>query len=788
MYPDLTYSNESGGDPLEIPNLSYQNLKAFYARHYHPTNARFFTYGNFPLEDHLSLIQSRVLQKFKRNESFRNDSKVGIQPSWSAPRSASTVCAPDSLAPFPDRQTTVSLSYKLKSVEDPFENFILGILSFLLSSGPNSPFYESLIASGMGMDYSPGQGHNNFTKESFFSIGLSGVADKDINKVHEIIIETFKKAAEEGFTAERLEVVLHVLEIGQKHQTTSYGLHQAINLLPTLNHDSDPFELLHFNKRINRLREHLRNDPDYLKKKIKEYFVDNKHQLLLVMKPSESYLEDLKSKEKKLLDTKIAELNDETRVKLYEEGLQLLEEQKREDDASVLPILNVETDISRQLTKPILVDHKISDVVIQTSAQATNGINYFKALIKMDHLPDDLVHYFPLFASCLTQVGAGERNHKQLDQEILLRTKGLSSGIHISEDIESVDKFEKGILLSSYCLERNFDAMLDLWRDVINCPKFGEDREHLRQLVKMSAADLSDSISGSGHRFASCRASASLSPGAHFRENISGLTYAFFLKKISEADDVDAVIDKLDMIRQLIHQKGIIRLSLNAQAPIIDPALKSIEKFVKQIKRSSGESSQLEAHNFSPSNPKEHHIFNFSTNYVGSALKSVPFSHEDHAALRIAARLVSAKFLLREVREVGGAYGAGAGLTTSGIFSFSSYRDPKTLGTLEKFKEACHWLAKGEFKEDQVQEAILSTFQSVDAPVNAENKGNLTFLDRITYEQRHEYRLRLLGVKRDDIIRVAQKYLIGRTDCSAVVIGPDNEEISPDGNWQKMKA
>ena len=788
MYPDLIYANESGGDPLEIPNLTYESLRAFYARHYHPSNARFFTYGNFPLEDHLSLIEDRVLRKFSKNQSFRTESEVGIQPSWSVPREASTTCAPDSLAPFPDRQTTVSLSYKLRSVDDPFENFVLGILSFLLSHGPNSPFYESLIASGIGMDYSPGQGHNNFTKESFFSIGLSGVTKDDVDKVHGIILDTFKKAAEEGFSQERLEVVLHLLEIGQKHQTTSYGLHQAMNLLPTLNHDSDPMALLHFNKRMDKLRKHLESDPDYLKKKIKEYFVDNQHRLLLVMNPSESYLEEMKNKEKELLSSKVSKLTDDSRAKLYEEGIQLLQEQKREDDASVLPILNVETDISREMKKPVLVHHKLSDVSVQTSAQKTNGINYLKAVFRMDHVPDELVPYLPLFASCLTKVGAGERNHKEVDQEILLRTKGLSSSVHVSEEADSASKFEKGIFLSSYCLERNFDAMLNLWMDVINCPKFGEDREHLRQLVKMSAADLSDSISGSGNRFAACRASSSLTPGAKFREDISGLSYAFFLKKISEADDVDQVVDKLDMIRQLIHQKGVLRLSLNAQEPAIDPALRSIEEFVKEVKRSAVEPSPSNQVNFSPSSPKEHHVFNFNTNYVGSALTSVPFSHEDHAVLRIAARLVSAKFLLREVREVGGAYGAGAGLNTSGIFTFSSYRDPKTLETLEKFNEASQWLAKGDFKEDQVQEAILSTFQSVDAPVNPENKGNLTFIDRMSYEQRHEYRLRLLNVKRDDIVRVARKYLLDRKDAPAVVIGPENEEISSNSGWKQVKA
>ena len=48
LFPTSTYHYNSGGDPAHIPDLSYDQLKAFYRSHYHPSNAIFMTFGDIP--------------------------------------------------------------------------------------------------------------------------------------------------------------------------------------------------------------------------------------------------------------------------------------------------------------------------------------------------------------------------------------------------------------------------------------------------------------------------------------------------------------------------------------------------------------------------------------------------------------------------------------------------------------------------------------------------------------------------------------------------------------------
>jgi hypothetical protein len=82
VFPDLTYANNSGGDPKAIPELTFDGLRAFHARHYHPSNAYFYTYGNLPLEPTLANIEEAVMGRFARQDL---DAGIPDQPRFACP-------------------------------------------------------------------------------------------------------------------------------------------------------------------------------------------------------------------------------------------------------------------------------------------------------------------------------------------------------------------------------------------------------------------------------------------------------------------------------------------------------------------------------------------------------------------------------------------------------------------------------------------------------------------------------------------------------------------------------
>uniref|UniRef100_A0A4W3H4S8 Pitrilysin metalloproteinase 1 n=1 Tax=Callorhinchus milii TaxID=7868 RepID=A0A4W3H4S8_CALMI len=452
ILPDHTYSVVSGGDPMHIPELTWEELKHFHATHYHPSNARFFTYGDLPLEQHLKQIQEEALCKFNRIET---DTAVPIQQRWSKPRECHVTCGPDSMAPDPTKQTMFSVS------------FLLG---------------------------------------------------------------------ENGFEEERIEALLHKIEIQQKHQSTNFGLALASFISTTWNHDGDPVEVLQINEKVTWFRKCLKENPHFLQEKVKQYFKENQHQLALSMSPDEAYFANQAKIEKEKLQQKTSSLSEEEKLNIVKKGLELMTAQRTLEDVSCLPALKV-SDIQPMFTfTPVEMEYVAGEVPVQYCAQPTNGVVYFRAFTNLNTLPEDLKLYVPLFCNVITRMGCGVLDYRQQAQRIELKTGGMSASPQVLQDNTNLDMYEQGVMFTSLCLDRNLSDMMQLWADIFNNPRF-DDEEYLRVLVTMAAQELSNGIPDSGHLYASVQASKTLTPAGNLAEMFDGISQTQLTKKMSLAPD-----------------------------------------------------------------------------------------------------------------------------------------------------------------------------------------------------------------------------------------------------------
>uniref|UniRef100_A0A7N4V387 Presequence protease, mitochondrial n=1 Tax=Sarcophilus harrisii TaxID=9305 RepID=A0A7N4V387_SARHA len=719
LLPDHTYSVVSGGNPLNIPDLSWEQLKQFHATHYHPSNARFFTYGNLPLEQHLRQIHEEALNKFQRIEP---NTSVPAQKLWDTPREYHVTCGPDKFATDPNKQTTIGVSFLLPDITDIFESFTLNLLSSLLIDGPNSPFYKALIESGLGTDFSPDVGYNGYTREAFFSVGLQGIADKNMETVKQIITKTIDEVIEKGFEDDRVEALLHKIEIQMKHQSTSFGLALSSYIASCWNHEGDPIELLNLGNQVTRFRQCLKENPNFLQEKVKQYFKNNQHRLTLSMNPDEKYYEKQTQMETEKLKQKINSLSTKDKLYVYEKGLELQDLQSKPQDATCLPALKV-SDIEPTISFTELDTALAADEIpIQYCAQPTNGVVYFRAFSSLNTLPEELRPYVPLFCCVLTN------------------------------------------------------------------PHF-EEEEYFKVLVKMSAQELSNGIPNSGHLYASIRASRTLTPAGDLLETFNGMDQVRLMKRVAEMSDIKPVLRKLPRIKKYLLNSDNMRCSVNAAPQQLSQAGKEIENFLKSLGRSKKERKSVRPHviedpTFKPCQMKTHFVLPFPVNYVGEGVRTVPYTHPDYASLKILARLMTAKFLHTEIREKGGAYGGGAKLSSNGIFTFYSYRDPNSVQTLQSFEKAVSWAKSGKFTDVDIEEAKLSVFSVVDAPVAPSDKGMDQFLYGLSDEMKQAHREQLFGVSHEHLTNVSDKYLrIGKSTRGLAVLGPDNANIDKDPSW-----
>ncbi|XP_065809460.1 presequence protease, mitochondrial-like [Labrus bergylta] len=783
LYPDHTYSVVSGGEPLAIPDLTWEQLKQFHATHYHPSNARFFTYGDLPLEQHLKQIEEEALSKFER---INPNTEVPPQPHWSSPREDHVTCSPDALAPDPARQNTLCVSYLLGDITDTFEGFTLSLLSSLMISGPNSPFYKALIEPNIGTDFS--------------SVGM---AEEDTERVKQIISQTINDIIESGFEEERIDALLHKIQIQMKHQSTNFGLSLASYIASSWNHDGDPVELLQINDSVAKFKQTLKENPRFLQDKVKHYFKENTHRLTLSMSPDEVYLEKQAKAEEEKLQKKIHALSDSDKKDIYEKGLELLAAQSKAQDASCLPALKV-SDIEPTIpVTPVQISTAVG-VPVQYCEQPTNGLVYFRAMCSLNTLPEDLRLYVPLFCSVVTKMGCGGLDYRQQSQQMELRTGGMSVSTQVVPDSTQLDMYEQGVLLSSSCLERNLPHMFHLWSDIFNNPHFDEV-EHLRVLVMMSAQELANGISYSGHMYAMTRAGRHLTPAGDLNETLGGMEQVKFMKRVAELSDLSQVIRTLVRIKKHLLNPDNMRCAINTTPQKMSDTAAQLESFMKDVADNRKERKPVRSNiierpldpsdvsglsrkliseqNFQPCQMKTFFQLPFPVHFISESIRTVPFSHHDYASLCILARMMTAKFLHGEVREKGGAYGGGARMG-GGLFSFYSYRDPNSVQTLSAFRRGVDWAKSGQFTQQDIDEAKLSVFSAVDSPVAPADKGMGRFLSGVTDEMKQNHRERLFAVTHQSLVEVAERYLgVGQRTCGVAILGPENEAIKKDPSW-----
>lgn len=778
ILPSHTYSVISGGDPLVIPNLQYVDLLNFHMKYYHPSNSRFYSYGNFPLEDHLKFINDRYL--FLSDKIDASMSEVPAEKRWNQTKKEHVACKPDPLLADPSRHGTIAIAHLCNDITDIQTTFEMYVLSQLLLKGPNSAFYKSLVESNISTGFGSFTGFDSQCRDTMFVVSLQGVRPEDFEKVESIFNQTVQKVIEEGFEKDHIEAVLHGIELQVKHQTSNFGLNLLFNLTSLWNHNGDLIQALRINDAMKKFTSRMKEDPKYLQNLIGTYLRDNDHRLMLTMTPDEKYEQSKALTEQELLKAKLEELSAEEKERIYQNGKILLTEQQKKEDIGVLPTLKIE-DLKADVERYKFSELEVSGVPLQLSVQPTNGISYYRGILNTQPLPTELKQLIPLFNYVIAKMGTQNYDYRSFDQMIQLKTGGLNFMNHVAEQKESELKYEEGILIDSYCLDRNSSDMWKLWTELFNNVKL-TDLQRFETLVKMNAADLINGISYAGHMYAMSSAASLVSPIARAKESLSGLQYIARMKKVAQIHDLTPIMNNMQEIANHALNKEHLRSAINLSEEHQDDVLDGIHAFYDSLKGHSENPHIITSdQNLDTKEGGNHHVLPYTVNYCSKAVLTVPYTNPDYAVLRVLSKLISSVYLHPEIREKGGAYGGGAKLTSEGIFSFYSYRDPNSTRTFDLFDKTYDFLVEYSLPQSDIDEAKLGVFQQIDAPIPPSNRGLTRFINGITDDDLQRQREQLKAVTKEQLLHVAEKYLkpdqndikVGRS-----LIGPTNTDIS----------
>lgn len=780
----------SGGDPQEMTSLSHQKLREFHAKNYHPTNARLFTYGDMPLAE----------QAFEISKQLHGFTRATVDTSIKRPLTIEdgpldyVVKGPVDPMLDPSMQFKTSTSWVLGDTSDVVETFSLGVLSSLLLNGYGSPLYQALIESGLGPDFSPNTGFDSSGRVGVFSVGLNGVKGDDVPKVKIALQQKLQEVHAQGFDTGKVDGILHQLELSLRHKTAGFGMDLMQRVEAPWFNGVDPFTVLAWNDTVNAFKANYAAGG-YLESLLQKHLL-NDRTMTFTMEPSATYADDLKAVENSQLSDKISGFSKEAGSiegayeNLTKKELELLDEQTKapDQDLSSLPTLHVK-DIPRQMERKKIRDSSLESASVQWREASTNGLTYFRAISPLEGLPKDLRMLIPLFTDAIMRLGTKDKTMEELEDLIKLKTGGVGVSYYSSPSPLDSRTAVEGFNFSGQALDGNINTVYELLRILVLETDFdGPEAENkILQLLQADSSGVLDAIASSGHSYARRYAEAAFTKQGLLTEQIGGLTQVQQTANLASrtpAEGLGDVLAKLKSIQAFALSKSS---SFRAAITCGPEASGQNERALSQFLSTLPEPISMPADVQSPDDytPLTFFPLPYQVSYVACSLPTVSYIDPAGAPLQILSQLLTHKHLHHEIREKGGAYGGGAyarGL--SGLFGFYSYRDPNPQRTLETIRDAGRWARDKDWTDQDLNEAKLSTFQSVDAPQSVSDEGMTRFLSGISEDMEQKQREHLLDVGKKDVQEVAQKFLVdGMKHARTAVLGEQKAWVKPSDGW-----
>ncbi|MDV2081215.1 insulinase family protein [Marinobacter xestospongiae] len=771
LFPTTTYHYNSGGEPDHIVDLSYDELIRFYRHHYHPSNALFATYGDIPAHEHHERFEELALSRFDHQhvelpvrDEKRMYAPLNVEQGYAIGEDESA-----------DNKTHIVMGWLLGHSFDLQQNLEAHLLANVLLENSASPLMRALETSEIGQSPSPLCGLEDSNREMTFVCGIEGSEPGRDGELEQLIDKVLGDVAEQGVSQERLEAILHQLELHQREVAGDqfpYGLQLIMSAISPMVHGGDPVALLDLEPVLAQLREKIR-EPDYVPNLVRRLLLDNPHRVTLTLRPDQSLEHRRQAAIQQALAQRKAELSDDDKRQIINRAEALEARQHRKDDDTILPKVDL-SDVPLQTLEP--QSRAVEGFPATLYARGTNGLVYQQIIVPLPELSEDELLLLPLYTTCVTEVGCGELDYLQMQDRISAESGGVGAFTSARGRIDDVQDLSGYLVFNGKALARNREALGDLLADLAVNARFDE-QERIRELIAQVRARREQSVTGSGHALAMGAASQGLSSGGWLAYRLGGLAAIREIKALDRAldsaDELKALCQRLADLHDRLRQQDRQFLVIGEDEQL-SPMVDHLRQRWSQPDSGTGSQWSLAPVDYQT---RQAWLTSTQVSFCAKAYPTVAVDHPDAAALTVLGGFLRNGYLHRAIREKGGAYGGGAGQdSVNGTFRFFSYRDPRLSETLTDFDQALDWLQTEDHDPQALEESILGVIGQLDKPRSPAGEARHAFQNRLfgrTPEQQARFRERVLAVTMDDLKRVANTWLTPEKASIAVVTSAD---------------
>lgn len=774
LFPDTTYANVSGGDPLYIPELTYEEYLDFHRRYYHPCNSYIYLYGDMDVVEKLAWMDEEYLSKY---EAIELDSEIKLQKPFEKPVE---VTHKYSISSTESEENNTYLSYNtvVETALDEKLYLAFDILDYALVSAPGAPLKQALIDAGIGSEITGG--YDSGTLQPTFSIIAKNTNPEEKEHFLTVIRETLEGLVKNGLNKKSLLAGINSSEFRYREADFGHfpkGLLYGIQCLDSwLYDDMRPFLHLEALDTYRFLKEQV--NTDYFEQLIQKYLLDNKHASVVIIEPEKG----LNAKNEAVLEKKLAEykagLSEEEIKKLVENTRHLKEYQETpslKEDLEKIPML-ARSDMKKEAALFYNIELSVKEVPVIHHDIFSNGIIYLTMLFDIAHIPAEDIPYLGVLKAVLGYVDTKNYSYADFSNEVNIHTGGIGSTIGVYPSVKEKDDYKVKFEVRTKALYDKLPEAVNLMEEMLFTSKLCNEKR-LYEIIAELKSRLQVSISSAGHSVASTRAMTYFSKAAAYKDTITFYEVLCDLEAHFE-ERKEALIAKLKELTEAIFTRENLLVSVTCEKEGLSIATAELEKFIPMLFETAKTTKKAE---IIPVQKNEGFMDASQVMYVARAGNFRAHGFEYHGALRILKVIMEYDYLWINIRVKGGAYGCMNGYMKNGDTYFVSYRDPNLEKTNEIYDGIPAYIEQFTADERDMTKYIIGTISDMDIPMNPSTKGDRSmaaYLQNISYEE--------IQKERDQVIHATQEDIRNLKDMIASVL--DEKNLCVIGNEETLQA
>lgn len=789
LFPDVCYGFESGGDPKDIPDLTYEEFLNFHKKYYHPANSFIYLYGDMDMAEKLEWLDREYLNQYDRKDKAAQiDSRIAFQKPFDQPKEAEISY---SITEEEDEEAGVYLSVSdvVGTDLDPKLYLAFQIMEYTLIDAPGAPLKQALLDAGIGGDILGG--YDSGILQPYFSVTAKDARAEQKGEFLAVVKGTLRKLADQGINRKSLLAGLNFYEF--RYREADYGnypkgLMYGLLSMDSWLYDGDPRMHLEYEETFAYLKKAA--EEGYFEKLIKDYLLDNPFEAVIVVKPEKNLTakEDAKTAEK--LAAYKESLSEEEIEKLISQTKELKEYQdtpSSKEELELIPMLKRE-DIKTQAEKLNWTEHLIDGVTVLHHNLFTSGIGYLRVLFHTDRVPVEDLPYVGLLKSVLGYVDTEHYSYGDLTSEIHLNTGGISFSTSSYVDLKQLPDFTGAFVAEARVLYDKLGFGFSMLAEILTRSKL-DDEKRLGEILRETKSRSKMKLENASHSAAVARASSYFSPTSAFNDYTGGIGYYQFLEDTVKEYEKNAkeLIRKLKEVAGKLFTIDNMLVSYTADEKGFSTLSEEMKKLTKDLPEGSKETFPFV---FEAGNRNEGFKTSSQVNFVARCgnFRTGGFvetegdegfpGYEYTGELRILRLILSYDYLWLNLRVKGGAYGCMSGFGRSGEGYFVSYRDPNLAETNEIYEGIVEYLEQFDVDERDMTKYVIGTISGLDTPLTPSDKGARglsAYLSGVTDEMLQEERDQILAAGPEDIRKLAGivKAILGTG--SMCVIGNDEK-------------